>query len=558
MSKANQPLLVASNDLTQRQILGWAFIFGLLTILIHLPFLFRFDLYFQSGIAPGYLIPKRMLSHGEFPIYTWGTDYGGIGPSEFLAAGLFALFGPSIPLASFVSLLTWACGVGLLVVFAGRYWGRGAAIGAGVALAIGVPFYLMYNSQPFLTAYSTLPLYIGGFLWLTILILRRGPRTWLCPLTGLIMGWFWYAHKHVIVVWLAAGIALVAMPEGRGFLRSFVRSRMLWLSVAAFLVGYSPELLYKMGVISHENRTEDVQGFLNFATPGMMARNWYMLFRCLPTYVDADPWSRQPCSTHYLNHMENWESVPLSAVDTVGIIVAALLIPYGIRLLRESYREKNLPVFLFNMIAVVDLVLMIVAAKSAGSYYSIRRYLLPASVVLLVWLGVRLSAAWQARQWVVIGVLVLWLGISAFHQWQMLQGPDELADYRRTAKDIVDAGYQYGISWYSYSHTLTALSDERVKFGILDFSQQSPYQTAAFTQEVVAVVWPASRPPPFEFAQKQFFGGVRIPGNSGQVLEEKIQVLGHEYTRIAPPRIIGELGWAPYRMGQAVLAPSSP
>ena len=547
MNDPKPTLPTAAPDLTNRQLLGWAALFGLLTVLTHLPFLFRFDLYFQSGLAPGYLIPKRMLSHGEFPIYTWGTDYSGIGPSEFLAAGLFALFGSSIPLASFVSLLTWGGGVGLLTAFAGRHWGKGAAIGAGAALAVGVPFYLMYNSQPFLTAYSTLPLYLGGFLWLTTLILQRGPHTWLCPLTGLIMGWFWYAHKHVVIVWLAAGIALLVMPQGREFLRSFIRSRMLWLSAAAFLVGYSPEILYKLGFVSHENRTPDVQGFLNFASPDLIARNWYMLFRCLPTFVDADPWSRQACGVHYLNHLENWESVPLSAADTVGIIVAALLLPYGIGLLRKSYRAQNLPVFLFNLIAVVDIGIILISTKAGGSYYSIRRYLLPASIVLLVWLGVRLSEAWQARQWLISGILVLWLGISSFHQWQMLQGPDELVDYRRTAQEIVAAGYRYGLSWYSYAHTLTALTDERVVFGIVDFSQQSPYQAGVLTQEVVAVVWPAVQPPPFEFAQKMLFGQVAFRQDKVQTLPARVALLGANYQRISEPHIVGELGWAPYR-----------
>ena len=466
-----------------------------------------------------------------------------------------ALFGSSIPLACFVSLLMWGMGVGLLVAFTGTHFGRKAAVGAGGALMVGVPFFLLYNTQPFLTAYSTLPLYIGGFLWLTIFILRRGPETWLCPLTGLIMGWFWYAHKHVVVVWLAAGIALVTMPEGRAFLRSFFRSRMVWFSVVAFLIGYSPEILYKLNFISHENRTGDAKVLLNIASPSLMLRNWYMLFRCSLTYVDADPWSRSAGGVHYLNHLENWESFPLSVTDTVGIIVAALLLPYGIRLLRESYREKNLPVFLFNMIAVVDIAIIIVAWRSEGSYYNIRRYLLPASLVLLVWFGVRLGEAWQARQWGVGGVLVLWLGISSVHQWQMLQGPDELADYRRTAQEIVAQGYRYGLTWYSYAHTLTALTDEQVVFGIVDYCQQSPYQTAALTQEVVAVVWPAVRPPPFEFAQKMLFGKVAFRQDSVQVLPERVSLLGSGYQRIGEPHLVGELGWAPYRR-LTVLTPS--
>ena len=541
--KSDPPALPA---LSHREIVGWAVLFGLVTILSHIPFLFRYDLYFQSGIAPGYLIPKRMLL-GEFPIYTWGTDYTGIGPLEFLAAGLMAMFGPSIPLASFVSLLTWGCGVGLLVAFVGAYFGRRATVASGCALAIGMPFYLTYNTQPNFSSYSMLPLVMGGFLWLTILILRRGQRTWLCALTALIMGWCWYANKHAVVMWLAAGVVLVVMAQGREFLRAFVRSRMLWICVLAFLVGYSPEILYKLNVIPHENREENAKGFLNLASPKGIAANWYMVFRSLPTYFDSDPWSRAPCGVHYLNHMENWESFPLSAIDTVGLIAAAIVLSYGIKLLRQSYKEKNFPLFLLCVIPVVNVAAILLADKSAASYYSIRRYLLPSGIIFLVLLGVRLSEAWSARQRVISGVLALCLAISAFHQWQMLQGPDELADYRRTAKEIVNAGYQYGISWYSYSHTLTALSDERVKFGILDFGKQSPYHKAAFTQEVVAVVWPAVQPPPFEFAQKLFFGSVRFKQDGVQVLPERVNLLGATYQRMGEPHLNGELGWVPYR-----------
>ena len=543
----------SADSVLRREIYWWALGFGVLTILGRIPFLFRYDIYFQSGIAPGYLIPKRMLL-GEFPIYTWGTDYSGIGPPEFLADGLMALFGPSIPIACFVSLLEWAAGVGLLVAFVGTYYGKKEAIGSGIALAVGVPILLMYNTQPFLTAYSTLPLYLGGFMWLTVLILRRGTGSWLCPLTALIMGWFWYAHKHAVLMWLSAGIVLLLMAPGREFLRAFVRTKMLWICALAFLIGYSPEILYKMNVIQHENRTEDAKGFLNLATPSQMAANWYMFCRCLPTYFDADPWSRTVEGVHYLNHMENWESFPLSAADTVGLIAAAIVLGYGIKLLRQSYQEKNLPRLLLNIVPVVNLVLILLAARAGGAYYNIRRYLMPAGVIFLVWLGIRLGEAWTKRQWGVGGVLGLMLAISAFHQSQLLQTPDELADYRRTAEQIVDAGYQYGISWYSYAHTLTALSNERVKFGILDFSQQSPYQKAAFTQEVVAVVWPSVQPPPFEFAQKLFFGDVKFRNDSRRTLPETLDIFGYQYTRIDQPRMGSELDWAPYRRG----APSPP
>jgi hypothetical protein len=221
----------------------------------------------------------------------------------------------------------------------------------------------------------------------------------------------------------------------------------------------------------------------------------------------------------------------------------------------QSYREKNLPAFMLHILPVVNAVLIVVAGKSGGGYYSIRRYLLPSGIIFLIWMGLRWAEAWRNRQRLMIGLVGFWLCLSTFHQWQLLDQPDELADYKRTANEIAEAGYQYGLSWYSYSHTLTALSDERVKFGILDFSPQSPYQKTATTAEVVAVVWPATTPPPFEFAQKLFFGGVRIPARTGQLLPERVRLLNHEYARVGEPRIVGDLGWAPYRRGQPTVQP---
>src|ERR1700722_14026869 len=132
---------------SRREILWWAIVFGLLTILVRIPFAFRYDIYFQSSVAPCFLMAKRMLS-GEFSIYLWGTDYCGIGPVDFVTAGLFALFGPSIPLACFASLLFWGCGVGLLVAYVGCFWDKRAAVGVGIALTVGVPFFLLYSTQP--------------------------------------------------------------------------------------------------------------------------------------------------------------------------------------------------------------------------------------------------------------------------------------------------------------------------------------------------------------------------------------------------------------------------
>ncbi len=522
-------------------------VFGILAVLIHIPFVFRYDLAFGSGNAQCYLMMKRIL-HGELYIYQWGSDYTGMGPVDFITALLFAIFGPSIPLSGFVSLLFYGIGVALMVAYVALCFGKRTALFTGCALAIGMPQLLHHTVQPYGNHYPTVLAYLGGFLLLTVWAMRRGPRSWVCALTALIMGWHWYVHKHVIVVWLTIGLGLVAMPEGRAFLRNFLRSRMALFSVVAFLIGYSPELIYKLGfVASRAERQTDSSSFLKVASPELMVQNWYMLFRCIPEYFDADPWARQLPDIHYVNHMENWESFPINPVDTIGVIAAFLVISLILASAWKSYQQRDLKVFLLAACPLVVAAIVVIADRSYGAYYRIQQYLLPAGLLCTVWLGIRLSRDWESRRWASAAILSLLLGVSLYHQYRLLELPDPIVDYRKTAADIEAHGYQYGLTWYPFSHILTALSDEKVMFGIVDHTFQSPYQKSATEAATVAVVWPAKNAPPFEFAQTLFFGGVRVRDDAVRMLPDQVTFLGHNYRRIGDSKIIGELGWAPYR-----------
>jgi hypothetical protein len=538
---------VAVSRFSRHELWGWSVAFGLLTILIHLPFVFRYDLFMGSDSVKCLLENKRMLV-GELKVFDWDADYTGVGPVDLLTVLVIKLLGFSIPLAGLVSLIFWGAGVSMLVACTALVLGKRAAIVGGCALAIGVPYFDKYNTMSIASLYNTTTFFVGLFLLATIVLVRRGPRSWWSIPTAFYMGWHWYYHKGVLIVWLAIATALVALPQGRDFLNRFLRSKMALLSLVAFLIGYSPELAYKAGCIGNRAGVKSLAGsFFNIASPDLMARNWYMLFRCIPTYFDADPWSRSPNSVHYLNHMEEWESFPRSAVDTIGLLAAFSVISYMIKTAVQAYRERNFEVFLLAICPFVNALVVVIAAQSGGGYYSIRRYILPAGILAVLWLGIQLSQEWQARRWIISGLLAFLLAVSLFHQWQMLQIPDELADYRKTVQDIEQHGYKYGLSWYSFSHLLTALSDERVVFGTLDYNFNSPYQKPVLEQDTVVLVWPAARPPPFEFAQKLFFGSVQIPGESGRVMPETFTAFGGSYRRIGEPKIIGELGWAPYR-----------
>jgi hypothetical protein len=279
-----------------------------------------------------------------------------------------------------------------------------------------------------------------------------------------------------------------------------------------------------------------------------MANNWYMLLRCLPTYFDADPLSRSSNGVHYLDHLENWESFPLSAVDTVGLIAAFLVIAFVVRSACDSYQRKDFKVFLLAICPFVNAFLLIISTRTAGSYYNVRRYILTAGVALVLWAGVLLAKSIEARKWNVSAVLILMFLISLYHQAQMLRFPDELADYKKVVRDLESRGYKYGLTWYSYAHTLTALSNEKVIFGILDRKLQSPYQQTVLAQDVVVFVWPPTTPPPFEHAQKLFFGGVILKSDpTPRSLPDRLAVFDAEYQRIGEPVIEGELAWAPYR-----------
>src|ERR1035438_8775626 len=145
------------------------------------------------------------------------------------------------------------------------------------------------------------------------------------------------------------------------------------------------------------------------------------------------------------------------------------------------------------MIPLVNAGVIILSAMAGGAYYGIRRYLLPAGIVGLVWLGIRLADDWEAKRRVRAIVLGLTVLISLLSQRAMLDIPDQLADYKQTAKEIEQAGYKYGLSWFSQSHTLTALTDERVQFGIIDRRFLCPYQQPATAASEVAIVWQIGR-----------------------------------------------------------------
>src|SRR5437867_8019482 len=101
------------------------------------------------------LMSRAIAVEGERPIFFWHQAYLGTAGC-YVTAGLFRLFGVSVPLACLVSLAIWASGVGLVTAVAARLLGVRAAAWAGTAAAIASPYANHYLTQPY-SSYETAP-----------------------------------------------------------------------------------------------------------------------------------------------------------------------------------------------------------------------------------------------------------------------------------------------------------------------------------------------------------------------------------------------------------------
>src|SRR5580704_16538093 len=277
---------------TQR---GWflPLVAGMAALFLRVPFIFRYDLYFQTEGGVHYLMAKRIL-HGEFPTYFWESDYAGTLP-HFVTAAFFAVFGASIPLASLVSVLAYAGAVALGVAYVKKVLGAREAIAAGIFAVVRVPYALKYTIVPPGSGYDFSLMFPFVFLWLATIVYQRGWNLWRCLLAGLLAGHCWYFGKQVLLSFATIGLVFIADKHGRKLLKDLVTSRWGLVFVASFVVGYLPEIIYKL---SHVAKRQ----LLGLATPEQMWKSLYWFFRVFPAYFDGDPLARLPEGVHYLLH----------------------------------------------------------------------------------------------------------------------------------------------------------------------------------------------------------------------------------------------------------------
>jgi len=494
----------------------------LLAVVLHLPFVLRYDLHFQPDFAISMLMSRAIALEGDRPIFFWAQAYLGT-YGCYLTALLFRLFGVSVILAGLVSLLIWACGVGLATALAARLLGGGAAWWAAVAAAVASPYANHYITQPY-TSYETAPvlsiLALAGLAWAERLVDRPlGARTaagWIA--LGLLLGFGWWTTRLFLPSLVAVALAILLCS---GWRRVVVRRAALGMGLllAAALLGGSPELIYR---VSAQQPGEDAPSF-GLAPRAEISTNFRQAVASLPAYFDGDSRARLPEGVSFAEALAiGTDPVPTDGVmpHVLAVVVDAVVRAALVALLvatawtaGSAWRRRNLALLALCLTPFVHLVLVSLSAQTMGGYYNARRYwfasllvfpLLLANAIVLAEGARRGAVRWGGRA--VAGFLLV---ASLVTQARMLALPDELADYRVLTRDLAASG-ERGVwmpTWNAW--VVAALSGGTIDGVSNHYNRRQEVLERAAARDHIAIVLPAGKdfPPGFRMLDAVFVRG---------------------------------------------------
>jgi hypothetical protein len=458
------------------------------------------------------------ILQGDRPFYFYGQDYQGA-LEAYVAALLFRLFGPSIPLAGAVSLLEWslavACGTYLAVRGTTKLWGAVA----GLVAAVGVPYTLHYVTVPYWG-------YPAGLLVAMLLplqaffIVERGPSFGRFFLFGLTLGLGWYTGKQCLPGVGAALLALAALRSPNWSIRRGLRLGVVAAAVAGSLLGYAPELWYRF---HHGHRSfggvADVRTLLNSSGATVVA---------LPAYFDGQPIARAPEGIHFFINFREEAMAPADALDVLAWVIGYGVVVFAGASAWRAYRGNNAPLFVLGAILFVNVAAVIISRASGGDSWAPRRYLYSSAVVLSLWTGLLLAAGLRCGpRWVRAGALVLgvvFLARSAYHQVALLRAHDELSDIRWIIRDMREQGYDRGLAHWSNAYVIDALTDQQPLVAAFAGERIPEYTAIAAAADRLAVIELKSEP-----------------------LLAEITFDDKTYRRDGPAREAQVFRWAPYR-----------
>jgi len=527
---------------------------GLIYFVVHIPLAYRYDLWYGTHVAVNYLQSKRILA-GEIPFYFWGNQHAGTLP-HFLVALAIYVFGPSIVLANLINIGLWAIGLVLAVDFVERTFGRRAAILGGTALVVGVPWFGLYEASFFGSQYNLMLLIIFGFFWLTLDLLA-GATLWKMFRYGLIFGLCFYLNKQMSVPIITLAVVVFLLSENRIAIGRILKARLIAVLLLGLLIGYLPELVFKLrggqprpdDPVEAYSPKSDGMKFFDINPPAIMVRNVYWLARVIPAYFDADPLYRGPMGIHYLNHLEDEESFPRSAGDIVGVVAGIFTIGFAWRHIKRGYLLRNNRVLCMALLPFINAAMMLVGGFSEGNYFMSIRYIFPAGLMMLLWMGVLVDHAWRRRKWAVVGLLGFCVLQSLVHRYEMLRLPDELHDFRQVVSELESNQVQYGATIFSYSHVLTALSQENVIFAAIDREAYATYLHAVKAQPEIALVYPTYQATLPEHLQRLLFGNRRQAPQKLPDPGPTIRLWNIVYSAAGEAHTCGEVSWRLFRKG---------
>jgi hypothetical protein len=505
---------------------------ALVAVVLHLPFVLRYDLHFQPDFAISVLMSRAIAFEGEHPAFFWGQAYLGTWGC-WLTALLFRLYGVSIPLAGLVALAIWAIGVALATALAHRLFGARAAWWTGLTAAVASPYANHYVTQPY-SSYETAPV----LALLVVALLPYAARLTTRPLDGrvaarwialgVLLGAAWWTTRLFLPALVAAAVAVAATARWEP---ASVRRAAAGLALLALgaVVGDAPELLHRPAGTPAAADTPP----LAIVPAARLPEGVRQALLTLPAYLNGDPRAREPEGVRFAEALESAirrepATGPLGRAHD-GLVLAATigLLTISAWSALDAWRRREPARLAVCALPFVQLVLIAISGHVDADFYRARRYWFGCLLVLPLLAG---NAVAVVRGWgatparVAAAVLAYLVGASLVSQARLLRRPDELADYRTVVRQLAagDEEVAWMASWNAW--VIAALSGGSIQPVSQHYNRRPVIEERAAAADEIAVVVPHPEPFPLD---------VRIRG--------RLFVPAPE-----PPRSAGRLRWMRY------------
>jgi hypothetical protein len=505
---------------------GIGIAFGLLSFLLRVPFLFRYDNHFGGDSALSYVMALDILK-GARPLYSYGADYvAAVEP--YIMALVFKVFSPSIVLGGAIQLVEWsvavAIGVYLLIQGTDKFYG----VVAGLTAAVGVPFTMTYTTVP----------EFPGFVLLSMLILlqvywivTKGDSFPKILLFGFTMGVSWYISKKCLPAMAISVLVLAGLRTSTWDNKRLLRPLFTLTFIPAVLLGYFPEIWHRL-------HNPPPQTIIRMSNLGGMENNLRITLKCLLAYFDAQPVSRMRDSFYYWVHLGAYQLNPQGIGDWLCLSLGGCVSAFIVFRLFRALVEKKTALLLLGGLVVLNVLMMVASNRTGMDPINARRYFLPAAISLSLWTGYFFAAGlrggWKTTRAIYFLLLIFFLGRVLFHNFVLLTGPDELREVRWVIREMNSNHLYRGLSYYGTDYLIMGLTNEETVIAEIDGKLDIPSNEKIVAQE----------------------DNIAVIGGLSQAVPKKVNLEGRTYQIAGDVRKNESLWWAPYKVRKPVGTPA--